>query len=133
MATMRPGSDLDTAATAMRHWTAGAADGDWSRLVGMLDPAVVFHVPVPGFSGMQHGVAAATRFFDHLSAVLRADLVVRSTLRDGARIGFEISVRGSMSDRRFMQALCLVFLVRDGRVIAFHEYVAWPGGLEPDD
>ena len=121
--------ELDTATTAIRHWRAGAADGDWSRLVAMLDPDVVFHVPVPGFDGIQHGAAAAIRFFDHLSDVLRADLTVTSTLRDGERVGFEVSVRGSMDGRRFRQALCLVFLVRHGRVLAFHEYLAWPGGL----
>ena len=131
----RPDSaaDRDTAATAMRHWRAGAASGDWSRLVAMLDPDVVFHVPVAGFGGIQQGVAVATRFFDHLSDVLRADLTVTSTLRtgerDGERVGFEVSVRGSMDGRRFSQALCLVFLVRHGEVLAFHEYIAWPGGL----
>jgi ketosteroid isomerase-like protein len=126
-----PGSPLDTATTAMRHWTDGAADGDWSRLVAMLDEDVVFHVPVFGFEGVRHGVAAAIAFFDHLAAVLRADLTVTSTLRDGARIGFEVSVRGVMQDRRFVQALCLVFLISGGRVTAFHEYLAWPGGLDP--
>ncbi len=120
-----------TATTAMRHWTAAAADGDWSRLVAMLEPDVTFHVPVSGFSGVQYGVAAATRFFDHLSAVLRADLAVTATLRDGTRTGFEVTVDGSMNERRFVQALCLVFVVRDGRVRAFREYVAWPGGLAP--
>jgi hypothetical protein len=125
------GSDLDTAALAMRRWAAGAAGGDWSPMVGMLDPGVTFHVPVAGFGGVQQGLAAATRFFDHLSAVLRADLVVTSTLRGDPRIGFELSVRGSILGHRFIQALCLVFLVSDGRVLAFHEYLAWPGGLEP--
>jgi ketosteroid isomerase-like protein len=122
-------ADLHTAATAMRHWRAGAADGDWSRLVAMLDPDVSFHVPVAGYGGIQHGVAAAARFFDHLSDVLRADLAVTSTLHDGERVGFEVSVHGTMDGRRFRQALCLVFLVRHGGVLAFHEYIAWPGGL----
>lgn len=122
---------IDTATTAMRHWTTGAATSDWSRLVAMLDPAVTFHVPVPGFNdGVQHGAAAATRFFDHLSDVLRAELTVTSTLRDGSRVGFEVSVQGSMHGRGFVQALCLVFQIRDGAVVAFHEYVAWPGGLD---
>jgi ketosteroid isomerase-like protein len=124
-------SHLATATTAMRHWAAGAADGDFSRLVAMLEPDVTFHVPVPGFSGVQHGITAARRFFDHLSAVLRADLAVTATLRDDTRTGFEVSVDGSMNGRRFVQALCLVFVVRDGRVRAFREYVAWPGGLAP--
>lgn len=125
------GSELDTARTAMRHWTAGAADGDWTRLIAMLEPGVTFHVPVTGFEGVQHGVAEATRFFAHLTAVLRADLVVTSTLRDGPRIGFEVTVRGTMHDRRFVQALCLVFQIGGDRVRAFHEYLAWPGGLDP--
>ena len=127
-----PGSGPDAAATAMRHWTAGAATGDWSRLVAMLDPDVVFHVPVAGFAGVRHGAAAAAGFFDHLTAVLRAELTVTSTLGEGARTGFEVTVRGTMDGRRFVQALCLVLLVRDGRVLAFHEYLAWPGGLDPD-
>src|ERR1043166_8366133 len=117
-----PGSDLDTAQTAMRHWIAGAAGGDWSALLAMLDPQVVFHVPVSGFEGVRHGADAARAFFDHLAAVLRA----------AARFGFEVSVRGAMHARAFRQALCLVFQVGDGRVLAFHEYLAWPGGLDLD-
>jgi len=116
----------------MRHWTDGAASGDWSRLIAMLDEDVTFHVPVDGFEGMRHGAGEATAFFDHLTAVLRADLTVTSTLCDGARVGFEVTVRGVMRGRRFVQALCLVFQVAAGRVLAFQEYLAWPGGLEPE-
>lgn len=119
----------DTAVAAMRHWTAGAATGDWSRLVALLDPAVRFHVPVTGFAGPRTGVADATRFFDHLTAVLRADLAVTGTYRDDAgRTAFEVTVRGTMDGRAFVQALCLVFEVDGGRVRAFREYLAWPGG-----
>jgi ketosteroid isomerase-like protein len=126
------GPRLDPAETAMRCWTEGAASGDWSRLVAMFDPEVTFHVPVTGFEGVRHGVAEATRFFDHLTDVLRADLAVTSTLRAGTRTGFEVTVRGTMHGRRFVQALCLVFQVSGDRVTAFHEYLAWPGGLDPD-
>ena len=138
MTSGRNETELDTAVTAMRHWTAGAASGDWRHLIAMLDPDLTFHVPVDGFSGVRHGVAEATRFFDHLSAVLRADLTVTSTLHGmahgdtgGARVGFEVSVHGTWLDRPFDQALCLVFVVGDGRLQAFHEYLAWPGGLDP--
>lgn len=126
-----PAAPLDTATTAMRRWAAGAASGDWSPLVAMLDPDVTFHVPVAGFEGVRHGAGAAVAFFEHLAAVLRADLTVTSALRDGARVGFEVTVRGTMHDRRFVQALCLVFQIGGGRVRAFHEYLAWPGGLDP--
>ncbi len=97
----------------------------------MLDPEVTFHVPVAGFAGRQRGKAAATRFFDQLGAELRAELEVTSTLRADPRVGFEVAVRGTWLGRDFQQALCLVFLVADGRVQAFHEYLAWPGGLDP--
>jgi ketosteroid isomerase-like protein len=117
---------------AMRHWVSGAASGDWSALVALLDPDVVFHVPVPGFDGVRHGIDEARRFFDHLAAVFRGDLEVTSTLRDGNRIGHEVTVRGVMNGRRFVQALCLVFVLEDGRVRQFREYLAWPGGLDPD-
>jgi ketosteroid isomerase-like protein len=125
--------DLATAETAMRHWRSGAARGDWSALLAMLDPEVTFHVPVAGFAGRQRGKAAATRFFDKLGAELRAELEVTSTLRADRRVGFEVAVRGTWLGRDFRQALCLVFLVADGRVRAFHEYLAWPGGLELGD
>jgi ketosteroid isomerase-like protein len=125
-------NDAEIAATAMRHWVVGAATGDWSRLVALLDPDVVFHVPVPGFDGVRRGVGEARRFFDHLTAVLRAELEVTSTLRAGDRTGYEVTVRGVMEGRRFVQALCLVFVVGAGRVRQFREYLAWPGGLEPD-
>ena len=122
----------ELARTAMREWVSGAAGGDWSGLVALLDPDVVFHVPVAGFDGVRRGVAEAARFFDHLTAVLRAKLEVTSTLRDGNRIAYEVTVRGVMNGRRFVQALCLVFVLGDGRVRQFREYLAWPGGLQPD-
>ena len=122
----------EVAATAMREWVSGAASGDWSALVALLDDDVTFHVPVPGFEGPRQGVGEARRFFDHLTAVLRADLEVTSTLRDGDRVGYEVTVRGVMRGRRFVQALCLVFVPGDATIRAFREYLAWPGGLEPD-
>ena len=125
-------TELDTATTAMRHWVAGAATGDWTDLVAMLDPEVAFDVPVDGFLGGRRGRAEAERFFNHLAEVLRAELVVGSTLRDGARIAFEVAVRGVWVQRQFRQALCLVFEIGDGRVQAFREYLAWPGGLDAD-
>ena len=125
-------SDLETATTAMRHWVSGAASGDWSALLSMVDADVTFDVPVEGFIGGRRGHAEATRFFTHLAEVLRARLEVTSTLQDGARIAFEVSVRGVWLKRHFRQALCLVFVVGDGRVLAFHEYLAWPGGLDAD-
>jgi hypothetical protein len=128
---------LDTAITAMRHWTSGAATGEWSSLIGMLDPELTFQVPVDGFLGRRHGVAEASRFFDHLAAVLRAELTVTSTLisadRAGDRVAFEVSVRGEWLERSFVQALCLVFVVGGDRVRAFFEYLAWPGGLDPSE
>ena len=124
---------VETATIAMRHWTAGAASGDWSRLIAMFDPDVTFHVPVAGFPGIQRGAGAATRFFDHLAAVLRADLSVTSTMSGDGRVAFEVAVGGTMDGRAFRQALCLVFETGDGRVRAFREYLAWPGGLPADD
>jgi ketosteroid isomerase-like protein len=115
----------------MRHWRHGTASGDWSGLRALLDPDVTFTVPVPGFEGVQRGAGAAERFFDHLSDIVRADLTVTQTLRAGPRTAFEVSVRGTMRGRPFVQGLCLVFRVRAGRVDAFHEYLAWPGGLDP--
>jgi len=131
MAELDVDPDLETATIAMRHWIAGAATGDWSPLIALLDPDVTFHVPVEGLSGVRHGRAAATEFFDRLTADLRADLSVTSTMRAGPRIAYEVTVRGSMRHTAFVQALCLVFLVGSGRVWAFHEYLAWPGGLDP--
>lgn len=117
------------ATTAMHHWIAGAATGDWSRLIDMLDPAVTFHVPVEGFAGVRHGPADAVRFFDWLTANLRADLVVHSTLTGERGVAFEVQVTGTMRGEPFTQRLCLVFELRAGRVTAFREYLAWPGGL----
>jgi ketosteroid isomerase-like protein len=124
-------ADLMTARTAMAHWQHGAASGDWSSLIAVLDRDVTFHVPVAGFEGIQRGVEAAERFFAYLTANLRADLQVTSTLTDGSRIGFEVQVTGMFYGKRFTQALCLVFAVRDGVVSSFSEYLAWPGGLTP--
>lgn len=117
------------ALTAMRHWIIGAATGDWTRLTGMLDPAVTFHVPVEGFAGVRHGAADAVRFFDWLAANVRADLVVHATLTGGPGVAFEVQVTGTMTGEPFTQRLCLVFETRDGLVTAFREYLAWPGGL----
>jgi len=117
---------------ALRHWISGAAEGDWSRLIDMLDPDVAFSVPVEGFHGNRRGRAEASRFFAHLTQAVRAELTPTSTLVEGDRVAFEVSVRGRWLERPFRQALCLVFVVREGRVIEFREYLAWPGGLEPD-
>jgi ketosteroid isomerase-like protein len=122
----------DTAGTAMAHWTAGAASGSWSDLLALLDSDVRFQVPTEGFAGVQRGIDAARRFFDHLGAFLRAELRVTSTLREGDRTVFEVAVEGNMSGRDFVQALCLVLVIRDDRVQEFREYLAWPGGLDPD-
>jgi ketosteroid isomerase-like protein len=121
---------LTTAQEAMRCWMRGAADGDWSGLLQMLDPDVTFQVPVDEFAGPRHGSAEAARFFAHLSSTLRAQLTVTGALTDGDRVAFEVSVQGSWHDRAFTQALCLVFVFADQRIREFREYLAWPGGLE---
>src|SRR5687767_6577574 len=117
------GDGAELATAAMRHWVGGAASGDWSRLLALMDPDVTFHVPLPGFPGVRHGIGEARRFFDHLTAVLRADLEVTSTMRDGDRVGFEVIVRGVMDGRSFVQALCLVFVLGGDRVRQFREYL----------
>jgi ketosteroid isomerase-like protein len=122
-------AEWEVARTAMTRWQHGAASGDWSSLVAMLAPDVTFHVPVAGFDGTQHGVAAAERFFAYLTANLRAELTVTSPLLGGSRVGFEVDVAGTFHGKGFRQALCLVFAVRDGVVSSFSEYLAWPGGL----
>src|SRR5690242_11133733 len=121
----------DPASTVMRQWQSGAATGDWSGLLALIDPDVTFHVPVPGFAGRQAGLEAATRFFAHLTAVLRADLAVTATLHGPDRTGFEVAVTGTMHGQPFVQALVLVFELRHARVRSFREYLAWPGGLTP--
>lgn len=117
---------------ALQSWIAGAADGDWSRLIGMLDPDVAFSVPVEGFHGDRRGRSEASRFFAHLAQAVRAELTPTSTLVHGERVAFEVSVRGRWLERPFRQALCLVFVMREGRIIEFREYLAWPGGLDAD-
>jgi ketosteroid isomerase-like protein len=114
----------------MRQWQSGATTGDWSGLLALFDPDVAFHVPVSGFVGHQRGIDAAARFFAHLAAVLRADLVVTATLRGVDRTGFEVAVTGTMHGTPFTQALCLIFELEGERVRAFREYLAWPGGLK---
>ena len=128
---MSDAHDSDLALVVLRHWRSGAVTGDWSGLLALLDSDVAFHVPVPGFAGPQRGLGAATRFFNHLTAVLRAELVVTATLHGIDRTGFEVAVTGTMHGQPFVQALCLVFELVDGRVQAFREYLAWPGGLPP--
>jgi hypothetical protein len=120
-----------TAREAMRRWISGARGGDWSGLVEMLHPEVIFHVPVEGFAGPRHGVAEARRFFDHLAVAVRAQLTVTAVLTDGQRFGFEVAVAGLWLDRPFRQGLCLVFVPADDVVKKFGEYLAWPGGLDP--
>lgn len=122
----------DPVLAVVQQWQSGAATGDWSGLLALFDPDVAFHVPVAGFPGHQRGIEAATRFFGHLTAVLRAELVVTATLRGADRTAFEVGVTGTMDGRRFTQALCLVFELADGRVRAFREYLAWPGGRPVD-
>jgi ketosteroid isomerase-like protein len=117
---------MDTADTAMRHWIAGAATGDWTALVALLDPSVAFHVPVSGFSGVQHGVESAERFFAGLTARLRAALTVTARLSGDDRTAFEVAVAGMLSGRAFEQRLCLVFVTADGKVREFREYLAFP-------
>jgi ketosteroid isomerase-like protein len=120
---------MTTAQEVMRRWVYAAADGDWSGLLPMLDSDVTFQVPVAGFDGIRRGSAEAARFFGHLSSTLRANLEPTGMLTDGDRIAFEVSVRGSWEGEPFTQALCLVFVIADGRVREFREYLAWPGGL----
>ncbi|MGI5241118.1 nuclear transport factor 2 family protein [Dactylosporangium sp. CA-139066] len=117
---------MDTADTAMRHWIAGAATGDWCALVALLAPAVEFHVPVSGFAGIQHGVEPAERFFAGLTARLRAELTVIARLDGDGRTAFEVNVAGLLSGRPFEQRLCLVFVIADGKVREFREYLAFP-------
>lgn len=122
---------LDIAQQAMANWRHGTGTGDWSRLLAMLHPDVTFHVPVAEFAGLQRGSEAAERFFAHVGANFRADMDIRSTLVDGDRIGFEVRVNGTHQGQPFVQGLCIVFTVADGGVRAFSEYLAWPGGLDP--
>ncbi len=123
-------SDM-TAHEAMRRWISGAAGGDWSALIAMLDPEVTFQVPVEGFTGIRRGIAQARRFFDHLADAVRADLTVTATLTDGQRFAFEVAVAGHWLDRPFRQGLCLVFVPTGETIREFREYLAWPGGLDP--
>jgi ketosteroid isomerase-like protein len=121
--------ELHPAMTAMNHWIIGAATGDWTRLIELLDPAVTFHVPVEGFAGVRHGTDDAVRFFEWLAATVRADLVVHSVLTGESGVAFEVQVTGTMHEEPFVQRLCLVFEMRGGLVVNFREYLAWPGGL----
>ena len=120
---------MDLVDDVMRRWITGAATGDWSTLLDVIDPDVTFHVPVAGFEGVQRGVDAARRFFDRIAATIRADLTVDASFVDGARTAFEVAVVGTLEGEPFRQRLCLVFDIRDGRVRGFREYLAWPGGL----
>lgn len=120
--------DMHPAMTAMNHWIIGAATGDWTRLIAMLDSSVTFHLPVEGFSGVRHGTDDAIRCFAWLSETMRADLVVHSILMGEAGVAFEVRVTGTMREEPFTQRLCLVFEMRDGLVTGFREYLAWPGG-----
>lgn len=122
---------LDTARQAMAAWRHGTGSGDWSRLLAMLHPEVSFHVPVAEFPGPQRGSEAASRFFDHVRSIIRADMDVVSTLVSADRVGFEVRVTGTNQGKPFVQGLCIVFTAVDGRVTAFSEYLAWPGGLDP--
>jgi ketosteroid isomerase-like protein len=115
----------------MTAWRHGTGSGDWSRLHAMLDPDVTFHVPIAEFPGLQRGRDAASRFFDHVSSIIRADMEVLSTLVADDRIAFEVRVRGTNQGQPFLQGLCIVFTVDDDRIQAFSEYLAWPGGLDP--
>ena len=117
---------METADTAMRHWVAGAATGDWTALQALLDPGVAFHVPVSGFPGQQTGAEAAGRFFAELSAWLRARLTVTARLSGGDRTAFEVTVDGMLAGRPFEQRLCLVFVTSGGLVREFREYLAFP-------
>ena len=121
--------ELRVAHDAMRRWITGAATGDWSELIDVIDPDVTFHVPVAGFEGIQHGIDAARRFFDRIAATIRADLTVDAAFAAGSRAGFEVAVVGTLEGEPFRQRLCLVFDIRDGLVSGFREYLAWPGGL----
>jgi ketosteroid isomerase-like protein len=121
--------EVRVASDAMRRWITGAATGDWSELIEVIDPDVTFHVPVPGFEGIQHGIDAARRFFDRIAATIRAELAVEASFAAGPRVGFEVAVVGTLDGEPFRQRLCLVFDVRDGLVHGFREYLAWPGGL----
>jgi ketosteroid isomerase-like protein len=121
--------EVRVASDAMRRWITGAATGDWSDLIEVIDPDVTFHVPVPGFEGIQHGIDAARRFFDRVAATIRAELTVDASFAAGRRVGFEVAVVGTIEGEPFRQRLCLVFDVSDGRVHGFREYLAWPGGL----
>jgi ketosteroid isomerase-like protein len=121
--------EVSVANDAMRRWSTGAATGDWSELIEVIDPDVTFHVPVAGFEGIQHGIDAARRFFDRIAATIRADLTVDASFAAGRRAGFEVAVVGTLEGEPFRQRLFLVFDVRDGRVHGFREYLAWPGGL----
>jgi ketosteroid isomerase-like protein len=117
---------------AVRRWITGAATGDWSGLIEMIDPDVTFHVPVAGFEGVQHGIDAARRFFARIAATIRADLTVEGSFAaDATRAGYEVAVAGTLDGEPFRQRLFLVFEIRDGRVHGFREYLAWPGGLRP--
>ncbi len=117
---------------ALRAWISGAAGGDWRALTDMLAPDVAFSVPVEGFLGIRSGRSEAERFFAFLSTAVRAELTPTAALVEGDRVAFEVAVRGRWQDRPFQQALCLVFVVREGRIAEFREYLAWPGGLDPD-
>jgi len=96
---------MDLADDAMRRWITGAATGDWSRLLAVIDPDVTFHVPVAGFEGVQRGVDAARRFFDRIAATIRADLTVDASFVDGARTAFEVAVVGTLEGEPFRQRL----------------------------
>src|SRR5262245_38193221 len=123
---------LDVAQQAMAQWQHGTRTGEWSGLLAMMHPDVTFHVPVPEFFGIQHGSGAAEAFFTHVSSFIQADMRVVNTLVSAERIAFEVRLAGTMHAKPFAQGLCIVFAIEDGLVRSFSEYLAWPGGLDPD-
>jgi ketosteroid isomerase-like protein len=129
---------MDLADDAMRRWITGAATGDWSRLLAVIDPDVTFHVPVAGFEGVQRGVDAARRFFDRIAATIRAEPDRRRVVRRRARVPPSRSPWWEPSRAsRSGNGCALCFDIRDGRVARFREYprVArrTAHGLEPHD
>jgi RNA polymerase sigma-70 factor (ECF subfamily) len=104
----RPDPDLTAQWEAVDAFLAAARDGDFERLVAVLDPDVVLRADA-GLTGLSHHVEGAETVAGQAVTWSRIDLTIRRALVNGAA--------GMVSVRDGQPFSVAAVTVRDGRIV----------------
>jgi ketosteroid isomerase-like protein len=120
---------IDVAKQAYEHFCTGLAKGEWAEFVALLGDDVDLIWPYPpnvGHYQDAEGRAKLVEFAGQLGGPGNriTDVDVVSVTKGADRATFEDRSSGVVGGYPYEARRCITFVVRDDRIVGFHEYTA---------